>query len=646
MTDEKPRVIIIPPKPELQQAAAVTKQLRVAAYCRVSTKEEEQASSYEAQCEYYTDKIMSNKEWTMAGIFADEGITGTSTKKRTEFLRMIRQCKQKKIDLILTKSIQRFARNTLDCINYTRILRQLGIGVLFEKENINSLPPDSEFMITMYGAMAQSESESISGNIRRGRQMHAKVGTLKVPCYRLYGYEKDTEGKFRVIPEQAEIVRELYKRYESGASLRNLQDWLEENQIKTVLGESKWTTTSIKSILTNEKYCGDVLLQKTFRTDVISKKVIKNVGQMAQYYMPDHHEAIVSREQYNAVKAEMARRSALRSPSKTAVTGRSCYTSKYALSDRLVCGECGTLYRRCTWTSRGRKYPVWRGTSRLNYGTKYCHDSPTIKEEPLQAAILAAINSAMSNKPALLDLIKNAVSLELLPVQGQSMSLADIERQKTTQRKNRGRLIRAALVGYTNVGKSTLINLLAKAEVFAENKLFATLDTTVRKVIIENLPFLLADTVGFIRKLPTDLVESFKSTLDEVREADLLIHVVDVSHPDFEEQVEVVNKTLCDLGCSDKPQIMVFNKVDAYTWVEKEADDLTPATRENLSLSQLKKTWMARLGDDCIFISARERQNIDELKELIYSRVRQLHVQKYPYNDFLFQQYDENGEAQ
>ena len=286
MTDEKPRVIIIPPKPELKQTAAVTKQLRVAAYCRVSTKEEEQASSYEAQCEYYTDKIMSNKDWTMAGIFADEGITGTSTKKRTEFLRMIRQCKQKKIDLILTKSIQRFARNTLDCINYTRILRQLGIGVLFEKENINSLPPDSEFMITMYGAMAQSESESISGNIRRGRQMHAKVGTLKVPCYRLYGYEKDADGKFCIIPEQAEIVRELYKRYESGASLRNLQDWLEENQIKTVLGESKWTATSIKSILTNEKYCGDVLLQKTFRTDVISKKVIKNVGQMAQYKHP------------------------------------------------------------------------------------------------------------------------------------------------------------------------------------------------------------------------------------------------------------------------------------------------------------------------------------------------------------------------
>ncbi|WP_279060364.1 recombinase family protein, partial [Gemmiger formicilis] len=206
--------------------------------------------------------------------------------------------------------------------------------------------------------------------------------------------------------------------YKNGASLRNLKDWLESNHIKTVLGTEEWSVSAIKGILTNEKYCGDVLLQKTFCTDVISKKIVKNIGQMTQYYMPDHHEGIVSKEQYQAVQAEMARRGALRSPSKTAVTGRSCYTSKYALSDRLVCGECGTLYRRCTWTSLGRKYPVWRCTSRLNYGTKYCHDSPTIKEEMLQAAILAAINSVMSDKPALLDRIKNAVSLELLPVQG------------------------------------------------------------------------------------------------------------------------------------------------------------------------------------------------------------------------------------
>ena len=219
--------------------------------------------------------------------------------------------------------------------------------------------------------------------------------------------------------------------------------------------------------------------------------------------------------------------------------------------------------------------------------------------------------------------------------------LAEIDKQKSTQRKNRGRMIRVALVGYTNVGKSTLMNLLSKSEVFAENKLFATLDTTVRKVIIENLPFLLTDTVGFIRKLPTDLVDSFKSTLDEVREADLLIHVVDISHPDFEEQISVVDKTIADLGAGEKPTMIVFNKIDAYTYIEKAEDDLTPKTRENITLEELMKTWMAKLNDNCIFISAREKINMDELKTIIYNKVRELHVQKYPYNDFLYQTYDE-----
>ena len=215
--------------------------------------------------------------------------------------------------------------------------------------------------------------------------------------------------------------------------------------------------------------------------------------------------------------------------------------------------------------------------------------------------------------------------------------LLEIDKQKTTQRKNRGRLIRVALVGYTNVGKSTIMNLLSKSDVFAENKLFATLDTTVRKMVIDNLPFLLADTVGFIRKLPTDLVDSFKSTLDEVREADLLLHVVDISHPDFEDQIKVVDKTLADLGCADKPSMIVFNKIDAYTWVEKEPDDLTPATKENATLDDLKRTWMAKMNDNCLFISAREKQNIDEMRDVLYKKVRELHVQKYPYNDFLYE---------
>ncbi len=222
--------------------------------------------------------------------------------------------------------------------------------------------------------------------------------------------------------------------------------------------------------------------------------------------------------------------------------------------------------------------------------------------------------------------------------------LREIDTQKSTQRKNRGRLIRAALVGYTNVGKSTLMNLLAKSEVFAENKLFATLDTTVRKVIVDNLPFLLSDTVGFIRKLPTDLVDSFKSTLDEVREADILLHVVDISHPDFEEQIKVVEKTLADLGASDKPTMIIFNKIDAYTWVEKEADDLTPRTKENVTLDELMRTWMARMGDDCFFISAAKLTNVPQLKELLYKKIRELHVQKYPYNDFLYQNYEYSEE--
>ena len=220
--------------------------------------------------------------------------------------------------------------------------------------------------------------------------------------------------------------------------------------------------------------------------------------------------------------------------------------------------------------------------------------------------------------------------------------LQEIDKQKATQRKNRGRLIRVALVGYTNVGKSTLMNLLAKSEVFAENKLFATLDTTVRKVVIDNLPFLLADTVGFIRKLPTDLVDSFKSTLDEVREADLLLHVVDISHPDFEEQIQVVENTLKDLGCAEKPSMIIFNKIDNYTWVEKEEDDLTPATRENVTLEELKRTWMGKLSDSCLFISAKQRENIDELRDILYKKVRELHVQKYPYNDFLYPQVEDS----
>ena len=409
---------------------AVQRQLRVAAYCRVSTDDEEQLTSYEAQQNYYTDKIMTNREWTMAGIFADEGITGTSARKRPEFLKMIRLCKQKKIDIVLTKSISRFARNTVDCLNYIRALRELGIAVIFEKENINTLEADSEILITMLGAFAQAESESISANVRWGKRQAMREGKTIIQYNRLYAYEKGEDGKPKIIQEQADVVRSIYDQYLSGASLRMIKDRLEAEQIPNVTGGSQWTITAIRSILTNEKYCGDVLLQKTYISDCISRKVIRNTGQLPMYLVQNHHEGIVERKTFDAVQAEMARRSAGKSPSKkNAPTGMTSYASKYALSERLVCGECGTLYRRCTWSKQGRKRIVWRCVSRLDYGTKYCHNSPTLDEEPLQKAILAAINSVMSQKSTLIRQITSAMEMELAPVPGESMSLADIERR-------------------------------------------------------------------------------------------------------------------------------------------------------------------------------------------------------------------------
>ena len=430
MKESPPKVIPIPAKPEVARRQAIQRQLRVAAYCRVSTDDEEQLTSYEAQQNYYTDKIMTNREWTMAGIFADEGITGTSARKRPEFLKMIRLCKQKKIDIVLTKSISRFARNTVDCLNYIRALRELGIAVIFEKENINTLEADSEILITMLGAFAQAESESISANVRWGKRQAMREGKTIIQYNRLYAYEKGEDGKPKIIQEQADVVRSIYDQYLSGASLRMIKDRLEAEQIPNVTGGSQWTITAIRSILTNEKYCGDVLLQKTYISDCISRKVIRNTGQLPMYLVQNHHEGIVERKTFDAVQAEMARRSAGKSPSKkNAPTGMTSYASKYALSERLVCGECGTLYRRCTWSKQGRKRIVWRCVSRLDYGTKYCHNSPTLDEEPLQKAILAAINSVMSQKSTLIRQITSAMEMELAPVPGESMSLADIERR-------------------------------------------------------------------------------------------------------------------------------------------------------------------------------------------------------------------------
>lgn len=421
-------VTIIPAKPITEQEA-MKRKLQVAAYCRVSTEEEEQQSSYEAQCSYYTDKIMTNPEWTMAGIFADEGITGTSTKKRDDFNRMIRKCKKGKINLILTKSISRFARNTLDTIKYTRMLRAMGIGIYFEKENINTLDMDSEMLITMLGAFAQAESESISRNVAWGKRKAIMDGKIFVNFNQLYGYFLREDGTPGINLDKAAVVKFIYQQYLYGDSLRMIKDKLDNDGVLNPKGEIGWLISSIKSILTNEKYCGDVLGQKTYKECVIGGKVMKNNGQLPQVLVQNNHHGIITREMFYAVQEEMKRRTASRSPSTKSSTGRTCYASKYALSERLVCGECGTLYRRCTWTIRGKKKVVWRCVSRLDHGTKYCKQSPTMEETALQAAIMKAVNKSMDTDGSIARNAVNGFLMILKPQETAGLTLDEVKRR-------------------------------------------------------------------------------------------------------------------------------------------------------------------------------------------------------------------------
>lgn len=441
--DKNQRIVTIIPATKLQEQKALKRQLRVAAYCRVSTEEEEQQSSYEAQCTYYTDKIMSNPEWSLVRIFADEGLSGTSTEHRKDFKAMIKYCKQQKIDLILTKSISRFARNTLDTINYTRMLRAMGIGIYFEKENINTLDMDSEMLITLLGAFAQAESESISRNVAWGKRQAMREGKVSYHYKNFYGYRKGADGKPEIVEEQAEVYRRIVKQLLDGYSLRNIRDKLIADGVPYLEGK-EWSVTTIRNMLSNEKYCGDALLQKTFVEDCISKKVVKNTGQREQVLVENCHPAIITRDQHKAVLAELARRSAITSPSsKQASTGMACYSSKYALTERLVCGECGTLYRRCVWKRNGTEKVVWRCVSRLDYGTKYCHNAPSMEETALQTAILGILNSVMSGKHALIRLITDKMSQEMVRHPSDQKSLGDIDRRLQELEEQFNRLLEA-----------------------------------------------------------------------------------------------------------------------------------------------------------------------------------------------------------
>lgn len=366
---------------------------RVAAYCRVSTDSEEQLNSYEAQKSYYTQKIADSPDWEMAGIYADEGISGTSMKKRTEFKKMITACKRGRIDLIITKSLSRFARNTVDCLETVRLLKANGIGVYFEKENINTLTESSEFLITLFSGFAQAESESLSKNVAWGWRKSAEAGNVYFQYKRMLGYRKGTDGQPEIVPEEAEIIRRIYRRYLAGCSLGQIKQELEQDNIPTAQKVERWSSAVIHNILTNEKYMGDALLQKTYITDCITKKVKKNMGERPMYYVENNHPAIIPRETFDQVQKEMTRRSSKRKVlQKSGKTELGKYSGKYALTELLVCGECGSPYKRVTWARNGKKRIVWRCVSRLEFGTKYCHNSPTLDESRLHNAILAAMN--------------------------------------------------------------------------------------------------------------------------------------------------------------------------------------------------------------------------------------------------------------
>lgn len=386
------------------------RRIRVAAYCRVFTRQEEQINSYEVQKKHYTEKINANPEWQMVGIFADKGITGTSVLKRDEFNKMIKLCKSKKIDMILVKSISRFARNTVDCLHYTRMLKALGIDVYFEEQGIHSIKPDAEFYISIYGTIAQSESENISANVKWGKLQSAKEGKVSFMYKNFLGYRKGMDGNPEIDEEQAETVKIIYDRFLAGDSLKQIAVKLQNEKRLSPSGKSEWSTATIRSILSNEKYKGDAIINKTFTVDCLTKEIRKNNGERPKYYVENNHPAIIDAETFGRVQEELARRIGKKKVKEIGTkTEQGKYSSKYALTELLICGECHTPYRRCTWTAHGEKRIVWRCVKRLDYGKKYCHNSPTLDETRIQAAIVNAIQKFAQQDPQLLKTLKSHI---------------------------------------------------------------------------------------------------------------------------------------------------------------------------------------------------------------------------------------------
>ena len=374
------------------ESAGEIRKLRVAAYCRVSTELEQQQSSYDIQIEYYTRHIMQNPNWIFAGVFADDGRSATNTFRRDDFNQLMNQCMKGKVDMVITKSISRFARNTVDCISWVRKLREKNVAVYFEKENLNTLDDSTEMILTILSSQAQEESRAISTNVKWGYARKFEKG--ESTRQRSYGFRKAPTGEMCIVEEEAAVIRNMARWFLDGDSLERIKHRLEDAGIETTTGKRTWSTGTIYNILTNEKIMGDVLLQKTFTADYLTKRRVKNSGQQKQYYVKNHHEAVIPKTVYYKIQEEIARRSSLKKAgTRKGKTAQGVYSSKYALTGIMVCNECGAHYRRTTWAKNGKKVIVWRCINRLEHGTKRCHESPTLKEEVIQEAIMGKLHS-------------------------------------------------------------------------------------------------------------------------------------------------------------------------------------------------------------------------------------------------------------
>ena len=441
----KKTVTLIEPKRSFLVDKEKHHQKRVAAYCRVSTDDEEQLTSYKNQKKFYTEMIGANREWEFAGLFADEGITGTRADKRPEFQKMIDACLAGKVDYIITKSVSRFARNTVECLEYVRMLKAQGIGIYFEEQKLDTLKSDSELYLVIYAGFAQSESESISKNVTWSVRKKFEDGQGMFMYKRLLGYRKGEDGNPEIVPEEAKIVTRIFDMFLSGMPVKEISKVLQSEQIQVPGKDLTFSKSMILNLLRNEKYCGDVILQKTVTIDCISKTRKKNEGEAPMYIVENNHPAIISREVFNRTQVELSRRNAIKpSSQKTAITASGKY-SKYALTDTLICGECGSRYKRVTWTSCGRKRIVWRCVSRLDNGKKYCKDSITVPEEALQEAIVRALNRFSAEDESTYLTLMKATIADAIGLNGGSDEIDLLERRVDALNKRMLDMVNASI---------------------------------------------------------------------------------------------------------------------------------------------------------------------------------------------------------